>query len=124
MSRPPSPWFRSCKNAWYAWHEGKLRSLGVKGKENEKEAKRAWHRLMGGMPPQPPPMPAESPVAPQAVPTAKADGTWHYVPDLPRSVVVSVGDVIAAFLDDCEGRDIKPNTRRVYRRYLEPFADK
>jgi hypothetical protein len=53
MSRPSRPWFRASKGAWYVKVDGRQTALGVKGRENEAEAVRAWHRLMGGMAPEP-----------------------------------------------------------------------
>jgi integrase len=49
------PWFRSVKNGWYAWVDGKQVSLGVKGEENKKVAQDAFYRLMadGGKKEQP-----------------------------------------------------------------------
>ena len=44
------PWFRASKNGWYATHQGRKVSLGVKGEAARTEAVRAWHRLMAGLP--------------------------------------------------------------------------
>src|SRR5262245_55077273 len=46
MARPSKPWFRAIKNTWYCTIEGRKVSLGVRGKENARAAKDAWHRLM------------------------------------------------------------------------------
>ena len=94
MARPNKPWFRESKGAWYATVEGRMASLGVKGRENEAEAVKAWHRLMAGVVER---------AKPKEGPT--------------------VAEVVKGFLADVEAR-AKPNTSEVYRYYLLPFAQK
>jgi len=72
------------------------------GREKEADAVKAWHRLMAGMPEPTPEPKVEVRAEPEAV---------------------NVADVLRAFLADCEGR-VKPNTVRVYRRFLVPFLVK
>jgi integrase len=95
------PWFRAGKNGWYATVNGKAASLGVKGKEREEEARKAWHRLMAGDLPKPSPKPEPKPEAP---------GT-------------SVQKVIDGFLAHCEGR-VSSACLRNYRTNFSPFADR
>ena len=92
MARPNRPWFRESKQAWYATVKGRMVSLGVKGRDNEAEAVKAWHRLMAG-------------VAEKAEPKPEP----------------AVAEVLTAFLADAEGR-VKPTTLDGYRRFLLPFA--
>jgi integrase len=93
MARPNKPWFHSVKGFWYATVGGKRVSLGVKGRENEAEAVKTWHRLMAGLTKE------------KTKPKAEA----------------TTGEVLTAFLADCEGR-VMTNTLRVYRYFLLPFA--
>ena len=72
-----------------------MTGLGVKGRENEAEAVKAWHRLMANGKP---------------TPQAGADA-------------VSVAEVVKGFLADVEAR-AKPHTSETYRYYLLPFAKK
>src|ERR1700693_2400079 len=92
MAKPSKPWFRASKRAWYIKVEGKQTSLGVKGRENEAEAVKAWHRVMAG-------------VAEKAKPKQEP----------------TVAEVVEGFLADVEAR-AKANTVRVYRYFLLPFA--
>lgn len=110
MSRSVNgPWFRSGKNTWYATLEGKKVSLKVHGKENEAEAVRAWHRLMGGMPLDAPSMPlAASPKPLKASSEAKP---------------ASIQEVIDGFLADADGR-VSSGCLRNYRLFLLPFAER
>src|ERR1022692_2591222 len=64
MARESKPWFRASKNTWYFTLNGRKRSLGVRGVANENEAITAWHRLMGGMPPEAPPAPRKQKTEP------------------------------------------------------------
>jgi hypothetical protein len=43
--RSAQPWYRASEDRWYVWLRGKQRSLGVRGKGNQKLAFEAWHRL-------------------------------------------------------------------------------
>lgn len=45
MSRPPSPWYREERDAWYVWIGGK-RHLLAKGRASKREATAAFHKLM------------------------------------------------------------------------------
>jgi integrase/recombinase XerC len=94
MGRANKPWFREGKGTWYATVEGRMKSLGVKGKANEVDAVKVWHRLMAG-------------VMEKATPKAKPEPT--------------VSEVVKGFLADVEAR-AKPNTVRLYRLFLNPFA--
>lgn len=107
MAKASRAWFRKSKNAWYCTVEGRKVSLGVKGEENEKEAVKAWHRIMAGL--ESPTLTPEPIQTPQVAPMVKANG-------------VSVQSVITAFLEDAQDR-MKPNTWRTYRLFLLPFAD-
>jgi integrase len=92
MARASKPWYRESKGTWYCTLDGRKVSLGVRGRENRAEAMKAWHRLMAdGRQPKPEPKP------------------------------VSVGDVLSAFLADCEGR-VKPKTMHDYGVFLNAFA--
>lgn len=104
MARSNKPWYRESKGTWYCTMEGRKLSLGVKGRENEKEAVMAWHRLFANGTPEPTPTPEPRE---EAKPEPEAEG-------------VSVGEVLAAFLADCEGR-IKPKTLHLYRVFLNAF---
>jgi integrase len=103
MARPSRPWYRASKDTWYTTLEGKKVSLGVRGKDNEKEAIQAWHRLFANGTPQPK---AEA----LPVPMAEPEG-------------VNVSKVLSAFLADSEGR-VKPKTLHDYRVFLTGFADR
>ena len=105
MARPSRPWFRESKGTWYTTLDGKKVSLKVRGRENEKEAVRAWHRLIANGTADPP---DQSP--PTAVGTA------------PEPDGVSVGEVLTAFLADCEGR-IKSKAVHDYNAFLNAFAE-
>jgi integrase len=96
------PWFRSVKDAWYVWHEGRQVSLRVRGEGNRPEAVKAWHRLMAG---------DAAPKARQAPkPTPQA-----------AEPVVSVKAVFDGFLSNKEGR-VRPQSLSRLRRFLEAFA--
>src|SRR5438105_1571405 len=95
MARPNKPWYRAGKEAWYVKVNGKQRSLGVRGKENARAAKEAWHRLMAG--------------GKNEVRRAEKEP--------------SVSELIGLFLADCQGR-VKEKTLRGYRDFLQPFATK
>jgi integrase len=105
MARPSKPWFRESKGIWYCTMGGRKLSLGVKGRENEKEAVMAWHRLFANGTPEPTPEPREE------------------VKQEPEAEGVSVGEVLMAFLADCEGR-VKPKTLHDYKVFLNDFMAK
>lgn len=103
------PWFRKSKNTWYATHQGEKISLKVRGEENEEEARRAWHRLMAGLPVE---ADAEKPadVKPRA-------SLVKQTPD-----AFTLPELVKLFLADVEGR-VKPASLRNYRTFLEPWAE-
>jgi hypothetical protein len=103
MARLSQPWFRESKGTWYATLDEKKVGLKVRGRENEKEAVKAWHRLFANGTPEP---------KAEATPEPKAE---------PEAEGVSVGEVLTAFLADCEGR-IKPKTLHDYNAFLNAFA--
>jgi integrase len=108
MPRPSAPWFRKAKNAWYCTLDGRKDSLGVRGEENRKQAVSAWHRLMGGLPPETPQKPPQTHETPQADPR-------------PEQKPASVQSVLMAFLADAEER-VSPECLRNYKKHLLPFA--
>lgn len=85
--------------AWYVWHAGRQKALGVKGKANRKAAVEAWHRLMAGTRPGGPPPAATVPEAPPCL-----------------------RDLLTEFLRDREGV-VKANTHGAYRDCLKPVVD-
>jgi integrase len=93
MAKQSRPWYRASKATWYITVEGKKVSLGVRGQESEAEAIAAWHRLM-----------------------ANGEGQKAKQPE-----VVTVGEVIVAFLGDAGGR-VKAKTIEWYAEFLNPFA--
>jgi hypothetical protein len=107
MARPSKPWFRESKGGWYCTVDGRKVSLKVRGKENEKEAVTAWHRLFAAGTPEPDVTPQEEPKA-----AAKSE---------PEAGGVTVVEVVAAFLADCEGR-IKSKALHDYRAFLTVFS--
>src|SRR5437588_10706706 len=99
MPRPSYPWFRASKNSWWVTGpDGRKVSLGVKGRENQKQALEAWHRLLAGSPPQQPAGPASEPARPS----------------------LTVAELLRLYLADAEGR-VKPWTPKCYRHSLDPF---
>jgi integrase len=86
--------------------EGRKVSLGVRGRDNEKEAIQAWHRLFANGTPEPTPLPT---------PESRAGVK-------PEPGGVSIRMVIDAFLADSESRTTA-KTMRAYRYFLRPFAD-
>jgi integrase len=92
VRKPSKPWYRSFNDTWYVCHNGRQVPL-AKGKDNKKEAERAFHRLMAGDP---------APVSrPQAL------------------LVVTLLDL---FLEHAQRRN-KPRTFGWYREFLEDFCD-
>jgi integrase/recombinase XerC len=94
MAKQCKPWFRESKQTWYATVEGKQTSLGVKGKANEAEAMKVWHRLLAGVMDRTKPKPEPT-----------------------------VNEVLKGFLEDAEGR-VKRNTFDGYNFFLLPFSHK
>jgi len=94
MARANKLWFRESKQTWYATLDGRKVSLGVKGRENEAEAVKAWHKVMAGL---------KEKAKPKPEPT--------------------VAEVLTAFLAEAEAR-VKPTTLDGYRRFLLPFSQK
>src|SRR4051812_15578489 len=111
MRRSVGPWFRKSKNAWYVQHEGRQVNLKVRGKDNEKEAVKAWHRLMAGD--DPTPSPVQEPTPPTK-PTQRREQT-------PGEA--SVKQVVDGFLADAEGR-MTAGCLRNYRIFLQPFSER
>lgn len=97
-------WYRRGEDTWYiTLPDGKKKSLRVKGEGNEKEAVKAWHRLMAN------PKPLEAPQKrSEPIPEAKAKAT--------------VKEVLDAFLSDAKAR-VKPTTFKNYNAYLTPFME-
>jgi len=93
------PWYRASKGAWYLTVKGKAVSLGVKGERNEREAIRAWHRLMTNPKPQ---------KIKEAPPKPKEAST--------------VSEVVEAFLTDAKGR-LKANSCANYQDLLTAFSE-
>ncbi len=87
------PWFRKSKNAWYATHEGRNVSLGVRGKESRKAAFEAWQRLL-------------------------REGSMARVVE---AAPQTVGDAITGFLADAAART-KPSTHALYKRHLDTLS--
>ena len=118
MPRRAKPWFRAADNSWYATHDGRQVGLGIRGKQNEAAAWRAWELLRSGqpLPTYSPldPVPIASPPAPVAMPLPQAP---------PPAPAVTVQAVIDAFLGDAVDR-VKPDTLGVYRLFLTGFAKK
>jgi integrase/recombinase XerC len=100
------PWFREAKNCWYATVDGKKVCLHVRGRENERDAYKAWHRLMAG----------------EAVQTARKPPKAERKTEIPPTGSASLQAVADGFLTDCEDR-LKPHTLTVYRWFLTLFAD-
>ena len=46
------PFFREAKDSWYCWLQGSMKSLGVKGKENEAEAYKRWQKFLSDEEPE------------------------------------------------------------------------
>jgi integrase len=93
-----APWYRTGKDCWYVWHQGKL----VRLHKDEAEAHRLWHLLLAGALPQPatpPPEPPLGPPVPEATPA------------------LSVGALVDAYLADASLR-LKPSTIASKRKVL------
>ena len=117
MPRRAKPWFRSAEKVWYVTHDGKQVCLGVRGKQNEAAAWRAWELLRSGQPLHPhpaDPIPLTHPPALIAMTPVRESAP---VP------VVTVQVVIDTFLADATER-VKPDTLSVYRLFLNGFAEK
>lgn len=99
--RSTGPWWYEGKNSFYVWHEGRKVSLKTAVKS---QAVRAWHRLMGGVIPDPP-QSTRTVSAPIPVPVAGP----------------TVGDVVDAFLGAAAKR-ISPDAHRGYVKFLKPLA--
>jgi integrase len=107
MARQSKAWFRKASNSWYCTLNGRKVSLGVQGAANEREAVKAWHRLLGGLPLEAPQKPLPTPPV-----ESQAEGK-----------AVSVQSVIDGFLADSVGR-VLVETTRVWRQHLAPFAER
>ena len=95
------PYFSKSKQTWYAWIDGKQRSLSVKGKENEDAAFKVWHRILSG---------AETPSEASTF-NANAIGD--------AKETLSLGVVLQRFLDDAKQR-VGEETYRNYVIFLRP----
>ena len=95
--RSSGPWWYQAKGKWFVWHEGRKVNLGT---ADEREAVKAWHRLMAGL----------------ELPTLKA------VPPIPTPKSVTVGQVVDGFLSLAERR-VSAEAYRGYAKYLRPLAD-
>jgi hypothetical protein len=104
--RSNGPWFRTSANTWFAEVDGRSVSLRVKGRENERDAYKAWHRLMAG----------------EAVQTARKPPKAERKTETSPTGSASLQAVVDAFLTDSEDR-LKPHTMKVYRWYLNRFTD-
>src|SRR5262245_40336281 len=105
VGRPNKPWYRTSKGTWYARLNGKMTSLGVRGRENKKAAHDAWHRLMSGTPED---QPARVSLPAQVVPVHQPIGP-------------TVRDLAARFLADARAR-LRPSTLNWYVRTLDGLA--
>ncbi len=92
MPRPSKPWYRRSKGAWYVTVNGSKVRLGVKGREDRKQALAAWHELLA------------------------RGGENEVLASEP-----SVKEVVTGPPADCEGR-VKPNTLALDKHFLLPFA--
>lgn len=92
MRKPSKPWYRKFTDTWYVCLNGRQIPL-AKGKDNKREAERAFFRLMAGETPAP----------------SRAKDTR----------VVAVLDL---FLDHAQ-RHNKPATYAWYRHFLQSFSD-
>ena len=99
------PWYRAGKGTWYAKHEGRQISLGVKGKGNRKAAWEAWRKLM-----------ADGPTTNTTRQQGGKEGR-----EGSKGQPLTVRELVDAFLADAEGR-MTPGCVRNYRIYLVPFA--
>ncbi|HUR55426.1 MAG TPA: hypothetical protein VMZ71_14930, partial [Gemmataceae bacterium] len=101
------PWFRASKVTWYATHEGRNVSLGVRGRENRKAAFAAWHRLIAG------PSIFDTPEPKPAVFTVNTSPS--------PSPALTVRQLAETFLTDAAAR-LKATTVRIYRNDLESLC--
>jgi hypothetical protein len=101
-----TPFFRSSKGTWYAYINGRQRSLGVKGNENEQAAYVAWHRTLANV--------SE---------TLSATPTNALERHERRSVGVSLGELLERFLEDAKKR-VGSETHRKYNCVLRPLIER
>jgi integrase len=92
------PWYRSGKDCWYVWHQGKL----VRLPKDRAEADRLYHLLLAGA------WPAEQPPKAAALPTP---------PPSPPTPALTVGELVDAYLADASLR-LKPSTLLSKRKVL------
>lgn len=93
MRKPSKPWYRHFNDTWYVCLNGQQIVL-ARGKDNKKEAERAFHRLMAGE-------------TPQAV----------------RSSDTLVTAVLDLFLEHAH-KHTAPATYEWYRHFLQDFSDR
>ena len=92
MRTPTKPWYRASKDAWYVEFNGKQFRL-AKGRDNEKEAREAFYKLM-------------------------ANGSGK----LPDADTLRVATICDLFLDYSQKHHV-PDTYHWYRGYLQDFCD-
>lgn len=94
MSRPNAPWYRKVKDTWYIKIDGKLTSLGVRGKGNESAAWAAFQKVLASR-----------------------------TKPLPEgSELLTVRDAVGLFFVACES-GLKPKTVTRYRYDVGVFAE-
>ena len=93
-----SPWWNGQKGKWFVWHQGKQVNLKT---DDEREAFRRWHRLMGGVLPEP------VPTIPKAI--------------TPKATTLTVKQLADDFLRDAEGR-MTPRCRKNYVLFLNALT--
>jgi integrase len=92
MRKPSKPWYRKYNDTWYVCLSGRQVPL-AKGKDNKKEAERAFHRLMAGE-----------------------------MPSASRSKDTRVVTVLDLFLDHAQ-RHNSASTYDWYKHFLQDFSD-
>lgn len=110
MARRAKPWYRSNEDTWYATHDGKQVSLGIRGLGNESAAWRAWERLRAGAGADPVAEAREFLRRPIEAPPAE-----------PRPRSVTVRELFDAFFNRAPGW-AEPITVAGYHSYLDGFA--
>ena len=106
MPRPNKPWFRTSKGTWYARVNGRMTSLGIRGRENRRAAYEAWHKLMCGA----------QPAAPEVIPPDPS------VPQPVQAAGLTAQELADRFLTDARSR-LKLSTLNWYERTLTGLAN-
>lgn len=118
MRQSAKPWYRKSKNSWYVWLDGKAVNLFVKGEQNEREAVKAWHRVMAGVEASGEPKAVmTAPKAVEAKPEAVATKPARH-----EEGPASLPSLVEAFLAERQGR-VKPETYRGYSIHLKALAE-